>query len=505
MAAGAITAVGLYSTYMADKANKDAADAAGDATQASVDAQMYMFERGMAAQEPYQELAEAARGEPSYENAAIKDSHGNVIGYGEVGQWDKGRLLGYGRYEGMVGDDIQSWDLPEAAQTNAFAASEQSKLPGYQQQAEFNATQQAQLPGYQQKNAFQASQDTALPDAPNLQALQYGQEANLPQYQQQLPGNLQDFSYDPNKPDSVTEYLRQKAKESTDKELSARGLLDSSTAIEQLANADLNVLANQQNAQYNRAVDEYGMNRENVTALANEYQTKYGMDAARANEMAARDITQYQSQYGKDIDTFNINKELSGTQYGREEDQYKFAYGQDVDTANILKGLSESQYGREMGEDQYKYAQGTDAYNILKQLSDSQYGRESGENAAENQRLLTQYSTDSSAAMDAFNLQNLLESRDYNRFIDTQKIGSGAAGSAGQIASNTGAGLAGTYNAASQNALAAGQDNAALWSGLASVPSNVIATNWYLNNMGNTNPTNQTPTGAYDPEDYNGR
>jgi len=295
------------------------------------------------------------------------------------------------------------------------------------------------LGGTPNLNQFTASPDSAVPNTPNLGNLQYGQEANLPQFQQQLPGSLQNFAYDPNQSDNVTNYLREQAKERTDQELAARGLQDSSTAIEQLANADMNVLANQQESQYGRAVGEYGMGRDNVMALAQEYQTKYGMDANRAMEMANRDMAQYQATNARDIDTYNMDTQRSNTLYGRE----------------------------------------------------------TGENALENQRLTNQYGMDYGQSMDQFNINNQLENQQYNKFIDAQKIGQGAASAAGAATPNIGS----TYNAIAQNQLAAGQNQAALYAGMGAIPANAIATNYYMNNMN----TQQQPVGnayqyGYGPE-----
>jgi len=156
---------------------------------------------------------------------------------------------------------------------------------------------------------------------------------------------------------------------------------------------------------------------------------------AQAQGNIALTADESQRQFGRALDTYNTNisTDLSqyGADYGRATDIYNADYGRSIDAYNAQYGKATDTYGAD-------YGKATDIYN-------TGYGK------------LT----------DLYNISQNIGSTDYNKILDTIKIGQGAASSTGQGALATGQGLANTYGQLGSNlantAIAKGQATSDLW------------------------------------------
>jgi hypothetical protein len=267
----------------------------------------------------------------------------------------------------------------------------------------------------------------ATPSAVQNAALPNGQlNANLP-----TGLNIGDITASP-----MYQFQQQQGEEAINRALAARGMSNSSAAVNQLAdfNTELNAMETEKaydravdeyNRQYNQGMDQYGVSADNYGRGYQNALAQYGMDADRYSRERQANLDTYGQEYSAAMDQYN----MANTQWGQQQQ-------------NALQGYN-AQYGAAQ-----------DYYNRV-----------------------------NSAGMDQYNMERQAHLDAYGQDLDLAKIGTGASAAAGNAALATGQGLATTYRNQG-NALAniynqQGANQQAFYSGMGAVPMNAYATYLY--------------------------
>jgi hypothetical protein len=125
------------------------------------------------------------------------------------------------------------------------------------------------------------------------------------QYQSQLEGldlNLPEFDYSFDPEDPAYKFKLEESQKAIDKAAAARGNYNSRAAINQISESQRAITADEVNSQFNRAKDIYGID-------------------------TSRMIQDYNTDYGRTMDLYNMASKLGGTDYQSLIDLVKIGQG----------------------------------------------------------------------------------------------------------------------------------------------------------------------------------
>lgn len=247
-------------------------------------------------------------------------------------------------------------------------------------------------------------------------------------------GKVTDFEIDPN--DSVYAWKQQQARKNALKSLAGMGLSGSKYGINTMSDAFMKVMADESEAQYNRALSGFGVEKD-------MYGVGYQEKADLYNRLAEQKAAQYQRDYSLKSDNWTRSYQKAMGDYQGRADNWN------------------RQYQGAMA----KYQVASDNYN--RAFQNASYL----DNRNMNQILNT------------YNMANQIDNQRYGRMLDAVQIGAGAASSAGQNAMNSGSAIGGYQQQLGtnigDNILAAGNAQSQYWSGLGAAANNALGMYYY--------------------------
>jgi len=206
--------------------------------------------------------------------------------------------------------------------------------------------------------------------------------------------------------------------------------------------------------------------------------TKYGVDAQ--TEMFNKSIEQFKPFY--EAGKRGVNK-LEQAKTGAQapilpSTEIPFVFDPNDKMYKIQQEEGERSINRALAaRGMYNSRPGINALaDFNRKLIAEETGRQYG-------RAVDKYGRDYTSAIDKFNIENKIAGQEYGKYLDLAKIGTGAAGSMGQSALQTGQGVASQYQSLGNtqaNALyRGGQAQAGMWQDVGSIPTNTLAQYYY--------------------------
>ena len=295
-------------------------------------------------------------------------------------------------------------------------------------------------------------------------------------------GQLEELKFELDKDDEVYKWRQKQGEEAINAALAARGIHDSSYAVDRIAEFTGDLTADEVDRQY----------EQNYLAQRNQLNDLYNM--------ANQDI---QRKYGQITDLYGMSSQDVARQMGQQSELYGMSSqdvarqaGQQMDLYNLANQAMQQKYGQQQ-----------DIYNTEVQDVNRRYGQQMDLYNLANQGLTRQ----SGQLMDLYNLATNLAGKQYGSAMDLVNIGTGATSASGSAAQNTGGQLSSIYGQLGQNQAQSeylqGAAGGQFWSGLAGMPLNYYTASQYGGgigsslfsggNWGSTTPSMSQPNDLY--------
>ena len=477
---------GVVGAIVGSDAQKDAAktgaNAQVQAAQISTDAMLKMWEQSQKDWEPYldagyQGISSLQTQMPKYLQETVIPAYNNYMQGLGVAQYDP-RAFTVDPVTGQIGGDYTPGDSNALYSVNKGTY----QVPSYYQA-------QATTPRATTQNQFYKQASSPAPtntSLANLQSqIQMQQNAFTSDAGSNTSGNQANIN------NAILQYLQGNPTQATTQQKTtdeqAANRLEWDTAVKEKLSADTRTANN--------------------TTMQNVLTASASPNALNVNSMSGANYTPTQNA---SLTQGGVLSPLTPTLEGRvdfnwnESDpiyQYKLKQAQDAARASLAKqGLLDSragvntlsdtamgvaaedidkQYARQVAERDYMTQKAMSEYQMQAQRGDTLYNRLLNQQNSLYSGLQGNQDTALSRLGAAYGLGNALYGQVYNQNLDLSKIGTGAAGSAGQTSMATGQqmGQNALYagNAQANAAMQAGQANAAMWSGLGGVSGNMAA------------------------------
>jgi hypothetical protein len=238
--------------------------------------------------------------------------------------------------------------------------------------------------------------------------------------------------------DPVYAWKQREAKKAALSALSAKGLSGSKYGMSTLSNAQMNVMSDEAEQQFNRKLAGYSTERD-----------VYGVDYQTQSDLYGR-------RYAKETDEYNRGFQNKMAQYQVKSDNYSRGY---QNTMARYQAASDN-YNRSFQGAMAKYQVASDNYNRAFQ------------NASYTDNMNMQQ------LANTYNMASQVSNTRYGRMLDAIQIGAGAAAAAGNNAMTAGANIGNAYgaqgNAMAQGYYGAGQANAQWANAMGNAPANAL-------------------------------
>jgi len=334
--AGLSIASGLFGSRSSSRAARQQAAAMREATAE----QRRQYEQSRQDLAPWMTVA---RGEPIY------DTGGKITGY-TGGTLEE--LAGYGRSQVDPSQYIPESNIPQYSGYVNQLPEVRSNIP-----------------------QFQAGGDVSrFEDRGNIP--QFQGRADIPEFD--VRGDQPEFSpeqLDVYK-DPGYEFRRGEMERQVDRAAAGQGKVLSGNRLEELMARGGEMASQEYGNMYQRAVQDYGIQRAREQEGYGRDVTRYGEQRAREQDLYGRDLTQYEldraresAGYGRAESLYGKQRDVEQELYGRgltaweakmKEDAAR--YGRDVDQYGRELGLANDLYRARAGEEQLGYGRGEAAY-----------------------------------------------------------------------------------------------------------------------------------------------